>query len=199
MKHPIVAAGLAGLMLLAACTSVQPSSPGEASSGTSTSDGSDGEGLRPAVVYPGGSLPDVLARDGRFTTFLALMEVDAFLLDQLLANPQSPFTLFAPTDEAFESLGPRAREAIEADLPTLTGIVERHFMRRLLPADEFVSSFIFTGMSRRASRMALVVDGDVIWFGDANVIETDLAAAGGLIHVIDAVNLGPTPERRPIP
>lgn len=196
MRQPIAAAGLAGLLLLAACTSVQPSSPGAASPGTNPS---DGEGLRPAAAYPSGSLPGFLAEDGRFNTFLALMEVDGFLLDRLLANPQSEFTLFAPTDGAFESLGPAARAEIESDRSTLTGIVERHFMPRRLPADEFVSSFLFTGMSRRASRLALVVDGDVIWFGDANVIDTDLAAAGGIVHVIDGVNLGPTPERRPIP
>jgi hypothetical protein len=49
------------------------------------------------------------------------------------------------------------------------------------------------------SRLALVVDGDRIWFGDARVIETDMPVAGGVVPVIDRVNLGPTPDRRPIP
>lgn len=184
---------ISGALLLAACgtaprESVAPSSPA-----------AESPSEPPAAAYPSGSLPAFLAEDGRFTTFLALLERDGLLLDWLLANPERSFTLFVPIDEAFDNLSPRAREAMAADASFVTGIVERHFLPHHLTADSFTSSYVFSGMSRRASRLALVVDGTRIWFGDARVIETDLVAAAGVVHVISGVNLGPTPDRRPIP
>lgn len=151
-----------------------------------------------AVAYQAGSLPAFLAGDGRFTTFLGLLERDGHLLARLVADPSRPFTLFVPTDEAFAELSSAAQADLD-DGGTVTGIVERHFLMRRLSSSDFASAYLFTGMSRRMSRLALVVSGSRTWFGDARIIETDLEVAGGIVHVIDGVNLGPTPDRVPIP
>lgn len=153
---------------------------------------------REAVAYRAGSLPAFLAEDGRFTIFLSLLERDGHVLARLLGDPSRPFTLFVPTDEAFGSLSAAARADLD-DASLVTGIVERHFLMRRLASRDFASAYLFTGMSRRMSRLALVVSGSRTWFGDARVVETDLTVAGGVVHVIDGVNLGPTPDRVPIP
>ena len=184
---------LASLLALAACTTTSPT-PSNRISPTPLASPSPSR-----TSYPQGSLAAFLAGDEGFSIFMALMERDGFLLDRLLANPDTSFTLFLPTNEAFESLTPATKAALEADLSLITGIIERHFLPRRLASADFATAFVFSGMSRRASRLALVVDGDLVWFGDANVIETDLHVAAGLVHVIDGVNLGPTPDRRPIP
>lgn len=188
-----LAAGLALVIGLAACglapESVAPSSAPTATSGSDT----------PVRSYPDGTLPAFLAADGRFTTFLVLLERDEVLLERLLANPDRNFTLFVPTDGAFDELDAASRDALATDADFVTGIVERHFLMRSLHSDEFASAFVFAGVSRRMSRLALVVDGTTIWFGDALVVETDLAVGNGWVHVLDGLNLGPTPERQPIP
>lgn len=189
----LLAAGLALVLSLAACgtgPTAAPASPDP----TATP-----EPFVPKRSYPDGSLPAYLAGDERFTMFLTLLERDAFLLDRLLDRPDDTYTLFVPTDEAFDRLDAVTFDALETDANLVTGIVERHFLRRSLSSDGFASAYVFAGMSRRMSRLALVVDGDTIWFGDARVIETDIAVGNGWIHVLDGLNLGPTPERRPIP
>lgn len=187
---------LTGIVFLAACNS---SAPSGTPTSAPTSPSPPGVGVRTNIDYPAGSLAAFLAADERFSTFLALMEQDGILLDRLLADQAGSFTLFVPTNEAFERLSPAAWAALVTDPSAITGIVERHFLTRRLAADGFASAYVYAGMSRRYSRLALVVDGQRIWFGDARVIETDLQVAGGIVHVIDGVNLGPTPDRRPIP
>lgn len=188
-------AALVGTLVLSACTSIAPSpSPG----GSPVPSPSTGNDPGP-VEYPADSLAAFLAADQRFGTFLDLMERDAFLLDRLLANPTRKFTLFLPTDEAFDTLSPSTIAGLDSDASAVTGIVERHFLMQRLPEAEFATGYVFAGMSRRMSRLALVVDGDRIWFGDARVIETDLEVGPGIIHLINRVNLGPTPNRVPVP
>jgi uncharacterized surface protein with fasciclin (FAS1) repeats len=121
------------------------------------------------------------------------------LLERLLDGRDRPFTLFAPTDDAFLLLGPDILLAFDFDAALVTGIAERHFLAGLLHSDDFVTSYLFTGMSQRRSRIALLVDGDRFWFGDARIIDTDITVPGGIVHVISGVNLGPTPNRFPVP
>jgi len=175
---------------LAGCGSPAPRTESNADPTSSTG---------PARSYPAGSLPAFLAADGRFSTFLGLLERDQVVLEKMLAEPDRPFTLFVPTDDAFVLLGPEILAAFDVDDYLVTGIVERHFLAERLPSDAFVTSYLFTGMSRRLSRIALIVDGDRFAFGDARIRETDILVAAGIVHVISGVNLGPTPNRFVVP
>lgn len=186
-------------VLFAGCGDVAPRTATDAELPSATTRPPTTSSTGPARSYPVGSLPAFLAADGRFSTFLGLLERDEVVLEELLGEPDRAFTLFVPTDDAFLLLGPDILAAFDFDANLVTGIVERHFLAGRLHSDEFVTSYLFTGMSRRLSRILLILDGDRFSFGDARIIDTDIRVAGGIIHVIGGVNLGPTPDRFPVP
>lgn len=195
MTRAFLSAGLVGMLALAACSSTSPEAPQAPSA---PNDVTSDAGQR-APDYPPGSLPAFLAAETRFSIFLTLLERDGFLLQRLLHSPERGFTLFVPTDDSFETLSQTTKAALEVDPSLITGIVERHFLPHRLASQDFVTGYVFTGMSRRASRLALVVEGARSWFGIAEVIESDHVVGRGVVHVIDGVNLGPTPDRIPVP
>ena len=126
------------------------------------------------------TLVDVAAADGRFTTLLAAAERAGLV--GLLTGP-GPYTVFAPTDEAFEALG--------VDLSTLSdeevrGILAYH----AIPAE--VPSSAIPPTADTAAELTLVFDtSDGVVVNDANVIAADIEADNGIIHVIDKVLLPP--------
>ena len=137
------------------------------------------------------SIPE-LARDaGVFKTLLTA--VDAAGLAEALSGP-GPFTVFAPTDDAFAALSegtvasllePENRERLQA-------ILKLH----VVPASARAVDALTAGKVRTLAGASLevrLVDGR-LRVGDANVVKTDLAASNGVIHVIDAVLL---PEPAP--
>lgn len=202
----LAATSLGLLVVLAACggpagsdtpAPVVTPSPTAQTSEASPQTSASPPAVRPA--YPAGSLPAFLAADARFSQFLLLMERDGVLLERLLAEPDRAFTLFLPTDDAFARLEREASETLTSDDDAVTDLVERHFLYHRLPSEDFTIDYVFAGMSRRWQRMALVIIDDQVWFGDAPVIETDLRVAGGIVHLIDTVNLSATPDRYRIP
>jgi transforming growth factor-beta-induced protein len=122
---------------------------------------------------------------GNFTTLLAAL--DATGLDQALRGP-GPFTVFAPTDGAFDALPDGTVEALLGDLDALTRILKYHVVSGEVPASEVVK---LDGMSVETIGGELVwievKDGKVILNDVAEVVITDVYASNGIIHVIDAV------------
>ena len=122
---------------------------------------------------------------GQFTTLLAAL--DATGLDDALRGP-GPFTVFAPTDDAFDALPEGTVEALLGDLDALTRILQYHVASGKVPASEVVK---LDGMSVETIGGELVwidvKDGKVILNDVAEVIITDIYASNGIIHVIDAV------------
>ena len=122
---------------------------------------------------------------GQFTTLLAAL--DATGLDDALRGP-GPFTVFAPTDDAFDALPEGTVEALLGDLDALTRILQYHVVSGKVPASEVVK---LDGMSVETIGGELVwidvKDGKVILNDVAEVIITDVKASNGIIHVIDAV------------
>jgi transforming growth factor-beta-induced protein len=120
------------------------------------------------------NLVDVLAADGRFTTLLGLLE-GAGLMAELEGS--GPFTLFAPTDEALEGV-----DAGEGD--ALTALLLRHVAAgRLADTDLFPGSDMLEMLS--GETVALTADPDPS-IGGAAIIEANLDASNGLIHVVAA-------------
>jgi uncharacterized surface protein with fasciclin (FAS1) repeats len=122
---------------------------------------------------------------GNFTTLLAAL--DATGLDQALRGP-GPFTVFAPTDDAFDALPDGTVEALLGDLDALTRILTYHVASGKVPASEVVK---LDAMSVETIGGELVwidvKDGKVILNDVAEVVITDIYASNGIIHVIDAV------------
>jgi uncharacterized surface protein with fasciclin (FAS1) repeats len=118
---------------------------------------------------------------GSFTTLLDAVEA-AGLGDTLAGS--GPFTVFAPTDEAFAKLPAGTVESLLADPAKLTDVLTYHVVPGRITAGEVVQ--LESASTVQGGELPIVVDSGV-HVGGANVVDTDIEAGNGLIHVIDRV------------
>lgn len=143
----------------------------------------------PMAAEDGNSIVDVAASDDSFS--ILVEAVQATGLDQPLAN-DGPFTVFAPTNEAFEAL---PEETLEALLqPENQEILAQILAYHVVP-QEMTSADVTTGEVPTAEGQPLYVmvndDTSEVMVNDATVIQTDIQADNGVIHAIDQVILPP--------
>jgi len=120
---------------------------------------------------------------GSFTTLLAA--VDAAGLGDTLASG-GPFTVFAPTDEAFAKLPEGTVESLLADPSKLTDVLTYHVVHGRMTAADAVQ--LDAAPTVQGGVLPIAVDGGV-HVGDATVVRADIEAENGVIHVIDRVLL----------
>jgi len=118
---------------------------------------------------------------GSFNTLVAAVKA-AGLVDAL--SSPGPFTVFAPTDEAFAKIPADTLNALLADKEKLTAVLTYHVVSgRLLAAQVMRKNSLITLQGG-----ALSVDiTDGVKINDAMVIQTDISCSNGKIHVIDMV------------
>ena len=138
-----------------------------------------------------GTIVDVAVANGSFTTLVAA--VQAAGLVETLSGP-GPFTVFAPTDDAFaaalDALGLTAEELL-ADTATLTSILTYHVLAGEVDAATAISLDGQSAETVNGAEIAIsVVDGNVM-INDATVVIADVPASNGIIHAIDSVLLPP--------
>ncbi len=141
---------------------------------------------------PEGDIVDIAVENGNFTTLVAAVQA-AGLVDTL--KSEGPFTVFAPTDEAFAALPEGTVEALLNDIPTLTDILLYHVVAGKVMAADVVN--LSSADTVLGQPVTITVDGDKVMVNDAQVIITDVEASNGVIHVIDAVVLIPPPAEEP--
>lgn len=135
------------------------------------------------------TIVDIAVEDGRFTTLVTALQA-ADLVDTL--SGEGPFTVFAPTDEAFAALPEGTLDSLLADIPALTDVLLYHVVPgKVLAADVVQLSSADTVLGQPVS---IEVDGDRVMVNEAQVIITDIEGSNGVIHVIDAVILPPPDE-----
>ena len=182
--HRITAAAAAAVaaLTLAACGS---SSSTTATSTSAATASPSMAATTPAASSPSaaaGTLVEVAAANPDFTTLVAAVKA-AGLVDTL--NGPGPFTVFAPTNEAFKALpaGVLAKLLLPANKATLTKILTYH----VLPA-EVMAADVKPGKVKtvEGSEITITTDGGVK-VDQANVTATDVDASNGVIHVIDKV------------
>ncbi|NNC93595.1 MAG: CHRD domain-containing protein, partial [Acidimicrobiia bacterium] len=143
----------------------------------------------PPAAPPAAALLDIggtLAADGRFATLADALGV---LGDP---PPGETFTLLAPTDEAFDALPPGLLEALLDDRFFLTDVLLNHLIGGTVPAETIVT--LTEAQTLLGAPLTIeVVEGIVLLNGEVQVIETDILASNGVIHVIDGVLLPPPP------
>jgi transforming growth factor-beta-induced protein len=145
------------------------------------------------------TIAEAAVSDGRFTTLVAAL--GAADLVGLFADPNAgPFTVFAPTDDAFAALPEGTVEALLADIPTLTAILTYHVVDGAITAEQVLGLIsaapggTLAVETLNGEEISVTFDGtNVIINGDAKVIITDVLASNGVIHVIDTVLLPPSP------
>ncbi|MFZ4574921.1 MAG: fasciclin domain-containing protein [Phycisphaerales bacterium] len=132
-----------------------------------------------------GNIVEVAEKAGNFKTLVAAIK--AADLTSTLAG-DGPFTVFAPTDEAFAKLPKGTLEELlkPENKAKLAGILAYHVVSGKVMAADVKSGGVATVNGQRidikAEKGAVTVDG-------AKVVKTDIAAANGVIHVIDTVIL----------
>ena len=127
------------------------------------------------------TIVDVAVQAGSFNTLVQAVQA-AGLVETL--SGEGPFTVFAPTDEAFAQIPQETLQAVLADKEKLTAILTYHVVPgRLMAADVVRSTQLQTVQGQSITVSA---EGGVR-VDDANVIQTDIEADNGVIHVIDQV------------
>jgi uncharacterized surface protein with fasciclin (FAS1) repeats len=134
-----------------------------------------------------GTIVDIAVGAGDFNTLVAA--VTAAGLAETLQG-EGPFTVFAPTDEAFAALPEGTVEALLEDpAGALTDILLYHVV-----AGKVLSGDLSDGMTAETVLGAPITVGiadGVVTINDATVVVADIEASNGVIHVIDAVILPP--------
>jgi LPXTG-motif cell wall-anchored protein len=137
---------------------------------------------------------DTAVADGRFTT-LATALTEAGLIDTL--KGEGPFTVFAPTDDAFAALPAGTLEGLLADIPALTDVLLYHVVPgKVMAADVVQLDSANTVLGKPVS---IKVDNGNVFVNDAQVIITDIETSNGVIHVIDSVLIPPADAPAALP
>lgn len=97
---------------------------------------------------------------------------------------KGPFTVFAPTDEAFAKLPAGTVEALLANPEQLKKVLLYHVVAGSVMAKDVVK---LTSAETLGGQRVTVNAKDGVKVNDANVIKTDIAAGNGVVHVIDTV------------
>jgi len=132
------------------------------------------------------TLIDVAVADGHFKT-LAKALAAAGLVETL--KGAGPFTVFAPTDDAFAKLPAGTVDGLLKDIPKLTAILKYHVLAGKVAAADVMKLDGKTATTLNGADLKVSTTGGVKLNGQVNVTKTDIAASNGLIHVIDAVLL----------
>jgi uncharacterized surface protein with fasciclin (FAS1) repeats len=126
---------------------------------------------------------DVAISNGSFTTLVAAVKA-AGLVDTL--KGKGPFTLFAPSDDAFAKLTKGTVESLLKDIPKLTSILTYHVVAGEVPAADVMK--MTSAKTVQGQTVRITTNGGVK-VNDANVVKTDVMADNGVIHVLDQVIL----------
>ena len=124
---------------------------------------------------------DTAVNAGSFNTLVAAVKA-ANLVDTL--KGPGPFTVFAPTDEAFSKLESGAVEALLEDIPQLRKVLEYHVVAGKVMAADVVN--IDSAPTVEGSSLKIDASNGVK-VNDATVVTPDVEADNGVIHVIDSV------------
>jgi uncharacterized surface protein with fasciclin (FAS1) repeats len=126
---------------------------------------------------------DTAVAAGSFKTLAAALTA-AGLVDTL--KGAGPFTVFAPTDEAFAKLPAGTLEALLKDKAKLTAILTYH----VVPGKVMAADVVKLKDAKTVQGQSIKIDTNKgVKVDGANVVKTDIVCSNGVIHVIDSVIL----------
>jgi len=141
------------------------------------------ETVRNIQTGPANNIVGTVIAAGDFTTFATAMKA-AGLSDALAAK--GPFTVFAPTDEAFRKLPAGAYDALLRDAAKLKAVLNYHVVSGYFMARDVKSGEV---MTLQGSTLTAAVSPADVRVNGARVTQADIVATNGIIHGIDAVIL----------
>lgn len=196
-----LAAGLMILPVIAACepqqTAQTPPTATEPSPGATTSPIEPTPGATPGTTAPPAGqaeaadnhVVDVVANNPSLKTLAsAIDETDANEVLEL----QGPYTIFAPSDEAFAALPAETRQKLlqPENRPQLAQILFYHVVPGQVSASQLQSGDVKTV---EGANVNVQVDqtANSVRVNDANVTQADIPASNGVVHIVDRVILPP--------
>jgi uncharacterized surface protein with fasciclin (FAS1) repeats len=127
---------------------------------------------------------DTAVAAGQFDTLVTAVQA-AGLVDAL--KGAGPFTVFAPTEEAFAALPAGTLDSLLADPEALANVLLYHVVPGKVMAADVTDGL--TAETLQGSTVTFSVGDDGVKINDANIVTTDIEASNGVIHVIDQVIL----------
>ncbi len=140
----------------------------------------------PAPSPTGESIADVAASLTGFSTLIDAAEA-AGLLDDLAGS--GPYTIFAPTDEAFAKLPAGTLDALLADKAALENVLFYHILLNRYTAEELAAAGLDT--AAQGNLLVFTTLGDEVRVNGVPIVQADVEANNGLIQVIDSVLIPP--------
>lgn len=130
------------------------------------------------------SVVDIATSDKNFSTLVSALKA-AGLVDTL--KGEGPFTVFAPTNAAFENLSDRTLEDLlkPENKNRLQNLLKNHVIQGRQMAQDVAGLSSLSSMSGEDYRIR--TNGEQVRIGDATLQQTDLEAENGIVHVIDRV------------
>ncbi|OYT73500.1 MAG: Nex18 symbiotically induced protein [Armatimonadetes bacterium JP3_11] len=129
---------------------------------------------------------DTAVGAGQFKTLVQLVQ-EAGLVDAL--RGKGPFTVFAPTDEAFAKLPKAQVEALLKDKEALRQVLLYHVVSGKVMSQDVVK--LRSAKTLQGQTITIRVQGKTVRINDAKVVRADIECSNGVIHVIDKVILPP--------
>ena len=136
------------------------------------------------LLPPSNTVVDIIVNSPDHNTLEAAV-IAAGLADALSGD--GPFTVFAPTDAAFDALPPGTVAALLNDIPTLTAILTYHVVGAKALSTDLSDGQVITTLNGKDVKVT--INGDGVFINNAKVTVADIEADNGVVHVIDAVLL----------
>jgi branched-chain amino acid transport system substrate-binding protein len=182
-------AGLIGANLVEGGAWVAVEVPAELQFGA----GEEGEEGGEAAAGDFATVVDAVAGTPGLTTLASVFPMAGAEVTEALAG-EGPFTIFAPSDDAFNTLmtaNPDLVNSAIADPALLAGILQYHVVPGALTAADVAAATELTTLTGQV--ITVSVDGDTVMLnGMYTVTMADIVAGNGVVHVIDGVLLPPT-------
>ena len=183
------AAALTAALVLTGCTSSDDDSDTAEATTEATEEAMEEEESTDdadAAAEEAGTIVDVAAANDDFSTLVAAVQA-ADLVDTLSSD--GPFTVFAPTNEAFEALPEGVLDALllEENVDVLTSILTYHVLEGEVTSDQVTDGDVATVEGQTVT----LSTEDGVMVNEATVVIADVEASNGVIHAIDAVLIPP--------
>jgi uncharacterized surface protein with fasciclin (FAS1) repeats len=124
---------------------------------------------------------DTAVAAGNFKTLATALQAAGLI--ETLKGP-GPFTVFAPTDDAFAKIPEADLQALLADKAKLTAVLTYH----VVPGKVMASDVVKLKSAKTVQGSSVTIDAsNGVKVDGANVVKTDIKASNGVIHVIDSV------------
>ena len=140
-----------------------------------------------SIIQPEMDIVETAIDNGNFTTL-----VDALTSAELVTTLKGtgPFTVFAPTDAAFDQVDSTTLTNLLADKTKLTKVLTYHVVSGKYMAADVVGMTSLTSLE--GSSLSISVSGSTVQIDGATITTTDIECSNGVIHVIDSVMIPPT-------